>query len=108
MNTDLPSPETLAMIAATVGKRRNARSAVEYAFDLWSLSRDKLIDVVKGKAVAVAIDILKNGASTEDDIPRPTQFPASLSEFKKLIVKGKNDADSRERFKPRSPRKRQT
>ena len=88
----LPSPETLAMIAATCSKGGGEEPgiAVAYAAKLYRAACDRL-DSEKRLAQA-----------TEEEratLPIPPTFPASYDEFLRLVVKGKTIKEGNDRFR---------
>lgn len=91
----LPTPETLAMIAATGIRDPNesAMIAVDRAYGLWSASCEKL-QVAEGTQA-----YYDQAAKFTEGIPRPATFPATLAEFLALVVNAKTPADSTKRFR---------
>jgi len=91
----LPSPETLAMIAATVAKGNSVapQDAVADAAQLY----DAACEYLKGEAIAEAE--LESWAVEDQQIPQPKKFPARFDEFLRVIVGGKTTADRTKRFR---------
>lgn len=90
-----PSPEKLAMIAATLGKgaTENPATAIAYAAKLYDVACAHLESKARLSA-AYQAEADKNAA-----IPQPGKFPAPFADFLRLIVNAKTPADSTKRFR---------
>lgn len=100
----MPSPETLATLAATLVRNLKAppRQAVEYAVELWQEAQNAVTltarmyrDAEKRGLLTVA-ERVKREVGT---IRFPRKFPASFDEFLPLIVPGKNTSVREGRFR---------
>jgi len=79
----LPTREQLAMIAAA-NQRKNSADAVQHALALWQESVNTL-EIFKWREFG--------------SIPQPAKFPATLKDFLRLIVKGKEPCDREKSFR---------
>jgi len=82
-NESIPTREQLAMIAAAT-LRPNPTEAVQHALALWRESGNAL-EAFKWREFG--------------SIPMPENFPATLEDFHRLIVKGKTPADREKSFR---------
>jgi hypothetical protein len=91
-----PTPETLAMIAATLGKGATEQpaTAIGYATKLYDAACEHLESKARySTAKQAEVDSMAT-------IPQPENgFPALFADFLRLIVKAKTPADSTKRFR---------
>jgi len=83
----LPDASTLASLAA------QARVSPEQALKLW-LGSQRLLEREEA-----ARNRIKQARASQDSIPQPGQWPASLDDFYRIIVRAKDRAESQPRFK---------
>jgi hypothetical protein len=95
LHFNLPSPETLAVIAANFAKGVNLppAAAVDYASSLWVESCRKLYEM------RLIHECYDSAARASADFPRPDKFPAKLDEFLRRVVCAKTPSDSTKRFR---------
>jgi hypothetical protein len=83
----LPDASTLAGLAAQAGV------SPEQALKLW-LGSQRLL-----KREEAARNRIKEARARQDSIPQPGQWPASLDDFYRIIVRAKDRTESQPRFK---------
>jgi len=86
-NEQLPDASTLASLAA------QAKVSPEQALKLW-LGSQRLL-----KREEAARNRIKEARARQDSIPQPGQWPASLDDFYRIIVRAKDRTESQPRFK---------
>ena len=91
-----PSPETLALIAASVFRHdgeKTPRQAAEYAFCL----HDEACKIIGERRAAK--EIRGRHASYWASFPQPKTFPATFNDFLRIIVGAPTTADAVKRFR---------
>jgi hypothetical protein len=91
----LPSPEALALIAATIanGGSEKPATAIAYAARLYEAACEHLEWKIRYRAVR------ERETEAMNRIPQPDKFPAPFKDFLRLIVRGKTPADRTKRFR---------
>ena len=86
--SDVPSVEMLALIAAQSRfQNLSPQAATQHALDVFEAAKNTLYE-------------LNNRNETLwQGIPRPTSFPASITDFFRVIVKGKSKSESESRYR---------
>jgi len=98
-----PTQETLALMAAIVGRHINKEPAlaVDYAFRLWESAGEELIEklIEKQEEASWLQFCLELDQKPYEGIKRPSKWPAPFAHFLELVVRCRTPADGTKRFR---------